>query len=160
MKTEEKRNIIILIIIAVSIIIILINLRGKQESFSRDESTSDTEQTVAELESGTKLNVSEKVAERKYFADFEVSNIQLTEKDEKTNLSADVKNLSLQKSEITSLEINFYDKEGNLLTTIKDALIAEIEAGEKTKLNVSTNSKCIEAYDFSIKIAEEGGTVR
>lgn len=156
MKAEEKRNLIILIVVVIIIIAILAMIRGKKVNSNSVDTSGDTDQTVAELESGTRLNVSEKLAEKKYFSNFEVSNIQLIEKAGKTQLLADVKNVGSQKIEVTTLEITFYDKEENELTTVKDALIPEMEPGGKTKLNISTNSKCIEAYDFSIKIAEGG----
>lgn len=158
MKPEEKRNIFILIVIVVIVIVILAIIKGKKpKNNNEDVAYYDKEQTVVKLESGTKLNISEKLAEKKYFLDFEVSNIQLTEKDEKTKLVADVKNTSANRTEITSVQITFYNKEGEELTTVKDALIANIEPGEKTKLNISTTSNCVDAYDFSIRIAEGGG---
>lgn len=156
MKAEEKRNIFILIIITIIVIAVLLVMKGNKSKTNNQDTQYGIEQTVEELDSGTKLNVSQKLAERKYFADFEVSNIQLTEKDGKTKLIADVKNISDIRTEITSLEITFYDEEGKELTTVKDALISDIEPREKTKLNISTTSKCVNAYDFSIRIAEGG----
>ncbi len=158
MKLSEKRNLLILIVIGIIIIVILASVNGKKSKENPENNTAniDANKTVTELQSGTKLNISEKLAEKKYFANFEVSNIQLTEKDDKTKFSADIKNTSETKTEMTNLEVTFYDQEGNELTTVKDALIAEIEPDAKTKLNFSTTLKCVEAYNFSIKIAEGG----
>lgn len=158
MKSNEKKMILIIIIIGIIIISLLVKSRKTGETVENNnqssiETTSENA-TVEVLESGRKLNVSEKLAEAKMFGDYEMTNIQLSESNGQTELRADLKNVGNSKLELVSADIEFKDKEGNIIGTINDVLIGEVEAGKTTKIKAETSLNCVEAYDISISIKE------
>ena len=137
---------IVVFIIVIIAIIINVNKKEKQQTLTEDESY------VQEMDDGISINKSIKLNEAKLVNGLLISNIQLTEKDGMTTLLADVTNKTEQKTELKKLKIVLLDESGNEIATMT-AFINAINAGETTQLNASTTSNYIMAYDF--KVAEE-----
>lgn len=169
MKKSEKQMILVLIIVAVIIIAVLVNVRNSRKEKVVDNSTgntgtsvqtnpnksgvTETEEFVERLEDGTKLNVSEKLAQTKKVGNYEISNIQITEKNGESRLIADVKNTSNAKIGMKFAKLVLLDKEGKEITST-DAIIGDVEAGQTVQLIASVTTDFSNAYDFSIQIVE------
>lgn len=169
MKKSEKQMILVLIIVAVIIIAVLVNVRNSRQETVVDNSTgnagtsvqanpnkngtTETEEFVEKLEDGTKLNVSEKLAQTKRVDNYEISNIQITEKNGESRFIADVKNTSNAKIGMKFAKLVLLDKEGNEITST-DAIIGDVEAGQTVQLIASVTTDFSNAYDFSIQIVE------
>lgn len=174
MKKNERKMILILIIVVVIIIAVLVKVRSGKDSQniqggdgqtiqSGDNTNSNTtgnatsskptEENVELLEDGTKLNVSSKLSETKTAGNYEISNIQLTEKDGQSLILADVKNVGSSKTELKFAKLTLLDKDGKEITTIQ-AIIGEAEPGATVQLNASATMDFANAYDFTITIVE------
>ena len=165
MKKSEKRMVLILVIIAIIAIVVFVIVRRGDESgtqqnargqISQGGQTSGTNQDsdlVEKLQDGTKLNISDKLSETKTFGNYEVSNIQLTEKNGESLILADVKNIGSAKMEMKFADVKLVDKEGNEITTLQ-AVIGEVEPGATVQLQVSATTDFSNAYDFSIVVNE------
>lgn len=168
MKKSERRMILGLIIGAIIIIVVLVNLRNKNDNTDDVVGNDDTvvepggEQQPQEemgefvelLDDGTKLNVSDKLAETKTFSNYEVSNIQLTESNGQSLILADVKNIGDTKADVVLIDITLLDKEGNEIVTI-GGIIGDVEPGQTVQLNSSATTDFSNAYDFTIKVSEQ-----
>ena len=168
MKKSEKQMILVLIIVAVIIIAVLVNVRNSRQEKVVNNSTgntgtsvqtnpnksgvTETEEFVERLEDGTKLNVSEKLAQTKKVGNYEISNIQITEKNGESRLIADVKNTSNAKIGMKFAKLVLLDKEGKEITST-DAIIGDVEAGQTVQLIASVTTDFSNAY-FSIQIVE------
>ncbi len=165
MKKSEKRMILILVIIAVIAIAVFVIVRREDASGMQQNAGGQTSQSgqmgeankdsdlVEKLKDGTKLNISDKLSETKTFGNYEVSNIQLTEKNGESLILADVKNIGSTKMEMKFADIKLVDKEGNEITTLQ-AVIGEVEPGATVQLQVSATTDFSDAYDFSIVVNE------
>lgn len=147
MKLDKKKVIIFVIIIALLIIGIFVFLKNNEKT----ENIEEPEVLVQTLENGTKLNTSAKLKEIKKVGNIEISNSQLTNKDGKTTLLADVKNIGNTKIEMLELEIVFVDR-NNKQVGILNGLLGTIQAGETVQLNVSSTNDYLEAYNYLVKI--------
>lgn len=166
MKKSEKRMILILVIIAIVAIVVFFVVRGENESGMQQNAGGQTSQSgqttktnkdsqdmVEKLKDGTKLNTSDKLSETKTFGNYEVSNIQLTEKNGESLILADVKNIGSAKMEMKFADVKLVDKEGNEITTLQ-AVIGEVEPGATVQLQVSATTDFSNAYDFTITVNE------
>lgn len=157
MKKSERRMILMLIIIGIIIIAILVKVKnGKtnENPINEEQQNEQIEEFVEVSEDGTKVNKSEKLAETKTFENYEISNIQLTENEGQSLLLADVKNIGDAKTDVRLIDITLLDKEGNEITTI-GGIVGEIEPGQVVQLNSSATADFANAYDFTIKTAEQ-----
>ena len=148
MKSDRKKVIVFVIIIALIIIGIFLFLKNNDTT----ENIEEPEVLVQTLEDGTKLNTSSKLKETKKIESVEISNSQLTNKDGKTTLLADVKNVGNTKIEMLELEIVFVDRNNKQVGTILNGLLGTIENGETVQLNVSSTNDYSEAYDYLVRI--------
>lgn len=147
MKLDKKKVIIFVISIALLIIGIFVFLKNNEKT----ENIEEPEVLVQTLEDGTKLNTSAKLKEIKKVGNIEISNSQLTNKDGKTTLLADVKNVGNTKIEMLELEIVFVDRNNKQVGTL-NGLLGTIQAGEVVQLNVSSTNDYLEAYNYLVKI--------
>ena len=166
MKKSERRMVLILIIVAVIIIAVLVKIRNGKDAkiendpnaqgtqVAEDQETQEPEEFVEVLEDGTKLNKSDKLSETKTVGNYEISNIQLTEKDGQSLILADVKNIGETKSEVTLIDITLLDKDGNEIITI-GGIIGDAEPGATVQLNAAATTDFANAYDFTVKIQEQ-----
>jgi len=165
MKKSERRMILILVIVAIIVIAVLVKVRSGNNSdgsndsnsgrlssgtsSSDDENSTTKEDFVQVLDDGTRLNISNKLAETKTFGDYEISNIQLTESDGLSKILADVKNIGTTDAETKFIEIVVVDESGNELVSM-NSMIGEVAAGETIQLNASATADFANAYDFTI----------
>lgn len=154
MKKKEKKMILILIVVACLIIAILFWwLRGRNED---NLETGETTQNVAAqefvqtLEDGTKLNTSNKLSETKQFQGLQIKNIQLTNKDDKTELIAEIENPTETDTQAILVDIVLYDKQGQEITTL-GGRISPIKAGQTTQFSTTAMIDYSNIYDFELK---------
>ncbi len=159
MKKSERRMILILVIITIVVIAILVKVRNGKNSAEVENGNSDNNQTAVSgeffetLEDGTKKNTSNKLAEVKKFENYEISNIQLTEKNGDTLLLADVKNMGEARAEDTLIQITLLDKEGKELVTY-DGIISAVDPQGTVPLSAAIAMDFANTYDVLIKRAE------
>lgn len=146
MKSQEKRNLIILGIISIVIIIILVNVRNKSNEKSKQQ---NEEPYVQVLEDGTKLNTSSKLNTDRQLDQFQISNIQLTNQNGQTVLLANITNTSQTATEVTPVDIIILDQNGETLTSII-GVISPLKPGQSTQLNTGITSDYANAYDIQI----------
>lgn len=149
MKKKEKQMIAILVAITIIVIIIAIALnKGKKEE-GEEENTTVKEEFVDVLEDGTKLNTSNKLQETKKIDGMEITNFQLTEKDNVTLLLGTVTNVSDTTKGGYPVNVKVIDKQGNEIITI-DAFLGPLEPGRSTQFSTSATFDYANAYDFSV----------
>lgn len=156
MKKKEKQMIGILIAITVIVILIAIGMNYKQEEKKLEIETKNQgnvvenqEKNVELLEDGTRLNTSNKLKETKKINGMEISNFQLTEKDNVTLLLGTVTNTSNTKQGGYPVNVKIIDEQGNEIITV-GAYLGELEPGESTQFNTSATFDWVNAYDFSV----------
>ena len=144
---KKKKVIFIRGIVLVIVLVILVSSYIKNTI----EKNKQINQIVQNLEDGTKLNISKKLNKTKKIKEFEISDIQLTKDEEQTKLYAIVTNNGKEKTEMTLINIDFYDKDNKKMgSTI--GIISPLEPSATTQLNVSTQGDYIEANNFKITI--------
>ena len=149
MKNGEKRMIIIILIVGL-IIVGVVALTGKNKK-ENGEKSKEEESYAEVLEDGTRINKSEKAKKVKEVEGLEISNLQVTEKDNVTVMLGTVTNKSNETKEDITLKIKILDKEGKEITTVRN-YIGKIEAGKSTQLNTSTTFDYVEMYDYEVTI--------
>ena len=152
MKKKEKKMLIILIIVAIIIIVALyfITRGGKEKTLNVEENTV-VEEFVQVLEDGTKLNTSSKLSEMKEFQGLKIGNIQLTNREDKTELIADVENPTENDTKAMLVNVILYDKNGNEIATL-GGRISPIKAGQTMQFSTSAMIDYANAYDFEFKL--------
>ena len=152
MKDSEKKMIIILIIVSIVIIgaiTLFTRNRGRNQNQAEENATNTPEEEfVNVLDDGTKLNNSESLLKTKVVDGLEISDLQLTERGNKTILLGTVKNTS-GTAYTGVLSIKLVDKTGQEMTTLT-AYIEGLKPEESTELNVSTTLDYADAYDFVV----------
>lgn len=148
------KKVAILIIGVVLVVAIIggsfISKKMKKTAGQVDETRTEIENEFSQtFEDGTKLNTSTKLKDVKTIDNLEISNIQITNKDGKTVLLADVTNKGTTKTEVMLLNIILYDKAGTEIATIP-GVISPLEAGRSTQLNTTTQEDYSNIYDFKI----------
>lgn len=154
MGKSEKRLIVILAIITVVVIVIAIVVSNNKNTENRTTKIIDTpsqeeEEFVSQLDDGTRLNTSDKLHETKTIDGMEITDFQLTEKDNVTLLLGTVTNTSSTTQGGYPVDVKIVDQQGNEIITIV-AYIGSLEPGESTQFNTSATFDYANAYDFSI----------
>ena len=149
--------VLVLLIIAVIIFAVIRSNSGDDDTEVSDSNTStDSEETedageyATYLSDGTKINTSSKLNETKTLGGLEITDIQLTESDNATQLLATVTNTSDETDGGYVAIITLLDEDGETLVELR-AYIPELEAGEDTQLNTSAGFDYANAYDFTIE---------
>lgn len=140
MKQKNIKLLIVVVVVVIAIIAIVVAVSSPKN---------EKEEYVEELEDGTKVNTSEKLAETKTYNGLEFTNIKLSNSSSVTNLYAEVKNTTSNDMSEQLIDINILDKEGNIITTF-GGTIAALKAGETTTLNAGIVSNYANAYDIEI----------
>lgn len=150
MKKKEKKLILILSIITIVAIIAAIVIKNNSTNKKNNNPVEPPkEEFVDVLEDGTRLNTSDKLHETKTFEGMEISNFQVTEKDNVTVLLGTVTNVSDTTKGGYPINIKIVDKDGNEIVMV-GAFLGTLEPGESTQLNTSATFDYANAYDFSI----------
>lgn len=156
MNSNEKRWIILLvavIAIAIVLIVVLTGNKGKEENVNegqQEEVQVNEEKYTTELNDGTKINTSEEFNSVKKYNNLEISNMQFTEKDGKSVMLADVKNVGSTTHEVEIVKVTILGENGETITEIKP-IIGKVEPGETIKLNASISADVANAKDFKIE---------
>lgn len=156
MNSNEKRWIILLvavIAIAIVLIVVLTGNKGKEKNVNegqQEEVQVNEEKYTTELNDGTKINTSEEFNSVKKYNDLEISNMQFTEKDGKSVMLADVKNIGSTTHEVEIVKVTILGENGETITEIKP-IIGRVEPGETIKLNASISADVANAKDFKIE---------
>ena len=116
-----------------------------------DETEEKVEEYVERLEDGTKLNTSDKLNSEKNVQGLKITNTQLTTKDGRTVLLADVTNNTGKDMDVTLIDITLKDAKGNEIVTV-GGILSPMKAGETIQLNNGMTLDYANAYDFEIKI--------
>lgn len=152
MKEENKRAVaVVIVIIMMMTIIYMITKQKKKVTNDEIERNIITEQYMQNLEDGTKLNTSTKLNETKEFQGLKISNIQFTNKDNKTELIAEVENTTNHDTQAMLVDIILYDKEGNQMATI-GGRISPIRKGKKIQFHTVSTIDYSNAYDFELQL--------
>ena len=154
MNKKVKKIIATIMIIIVIAMVITIMLRFRNRKSTEnirtvEEQIIPKEEFVDKLEDGTRINSSDKLHETKTFDGLEISDFQLTEKDNMTVLLGKITNNANTKKGGYAVNITVLDKDRNEMTTVV-AYIKELQPGESTTLNVSSTFDYANAYDFTI----------
>lgn len=164
MKSNEKKEILILIVVAAIIIGIVFSVtRGRKDDpkdnnlkINNDENIelSQVNPSYGEFtkieNDGTVVNTSDKLKEDKVEEGFEISNINYTEKDGHTVLEADVTNMTGSSRTAFMAEIVLLDKEGKEQGRIPVA-IPEMQIGETIGAQAGINDQYANAYNFKLE---------
>ena len=156
---------ILIIILIIVCIFIFINInKGNEEnnvnnanitqtdnsnSLSEENTNNINEEFVQTLDSGVRVNTSDKLHETKSIDGLQISDFTLTQRDNTTLLLGTIKNVSSSTKGGYPIDIKVIDKDNQELITIS-GYINELEPGETSQLNVSTTLDYVNAYDFEI----------
>ena len=151
MKKKEKKMILGIIIVGVVIVgIIWLATRNKGEENKPAEQVTAKEEFVQVLDDGTKLNTSSKLNQDKKLGDLSVGNIQFTYKDGVSVVLANVTNKGNKATSLKMVELTLLNKDGSKIETL-EGLIAPLQPGASTQLNMGATSDIANAYDFTIR---------
>ena len=152
-KKEKKGLLILVLVVAVVVIFMLVsmNKKGKQggENSNANNETVNEEEFVQTLDDGTRLNTSTKLQETKTLEGLELSDFQVTAKNNETQLLGTVKNTSSTTQGNFLANVKITDREGNEISSTQ-VYIKELAPGESTQLITSNNFDYANAYDFTI----------
>ena len=151
--------IVILLVIAVVIIgIVWFTTRSKDKEVVGENNNNVSQEVQKEemtttLEDGTKLNTSNGLKSEKEFEGLRIKNIQLTNKDNKTELVADIENNSTRDKEAMLVDVVLLDKSGQEVGRI-GGRISPIRAGETKQFSTSSMKDYSGAYDFKLELKD------
>lgn len=138
-----------------AIVLIVIIMIAKNNSNEPANTTADVREiqefAVQTMIDGTKLNTSSKLSEVKKVQNLEISNAQLTNKDNKTTFLADVKNVGTDKITMLDVEVVLLDEGGNTIKTLK-GLLGTIAPNSTAQLNIETVGNYTNVYDYKVNV--------
>lgn len=146
---------VILIIIALLIFKGMRKEGKKEENTTKDNviiiTSNDLERNefIEVQEDGTRLNKSEKLSTTKTIEGLEISNIKLTEKDNVTQILADVKNTTNKDVEGFYVTITFFDRDENIIV-ILPGYMPSVESNGTATLNTNSTGDFANAYDYTV----------
>ena len=158
MEPNEKKMIFILILILIIVLTIFFitrNNKGKTaDNISMEQGTQAQEKGSHSdmLSDGTRINNSEKIAETKYVDDIEISDIQLTEKDNVTELIANITNTSDKNEDGFLITITLFDDKQNEIGKFNDVFVHALKGKESSNLSTSGlfGNDYVDAYELTI----------
>ena len=151
--SKVLKIILSLMIVAIVVIVGIIIVRNNNNS--NTNTAIDTRETkeiaVQTMIDGTKLNTSSKLREVKKAQNLEISNAQLTNKDNKTTFLADVRNVGTEKITMLDVEVVLLDEGGNTIKTLK-GLLGTIAPNSTAQLNIETVGNYTNVYDYKVNV--------
>ena len=146
---------IILGILLVAIVVIVGVMIVRNNNNKNTNTTADVRElqefVVQTMIDGTKLNTSSKLSEVKKAGNLEISNAQLTNKDNKTTFLADVKNVGTDKITMLDVEVVLLDEGGNTIKTLK-GLLGTIAPNGAAQLNIEAVGNYTNIYDYKVNV--------
>ena len=152
MKKNEKivvGAIALIAIIVIAGLLISRNSRRQQIADGGEDENYVEEEFVTRLEDGTRLNTSEQLQTTKRVEGVEVTNIQVTEKDNLSDILATATNVTDQVQQGLIVDVKIIDKEGKELTTVR-GIIGKLEPGESTEFHANATFDFANAYDYTV----------
>lgn len=164
-KLEKKQKVMIVGLAIIIVIICIIIIRGIViKNSNTDNGTNNVaedinkqeEKYVEIVDDGTKVNKSEKIRnENKNTGSYEFSGMSITSKDNQTLITAKVKNIGTSKTPLTAVDIKLLDdKNKELVTLKKSALVDELEPNASTTVTVYCSTDFANAYNAELSIRE------
>ena len=151
-KKEKKRIVILLVIMVIAIVIFTFMKKGTGEKKNLEPENiilQQNEKYVEKLEDGTKLNISNKLKETKKIEGLEISDIQLTEKNNVTQVLGTVKNITNTPQGGFVVGVTIFNQEGKEIITI-DGYIEQIEPNREVQFSTNGTFEYADAYDIRI----------
>lgn len=134
----------IIVIIAIVIILLAIALIA----YFINKNKSDEEiQYFEMMNNGTKVNISEKLLETKKIDGLEITNIELTELGNITQLKGTITNTSNKEKEESVINAVLLNQKGNEMATM-GIYVKALKPGESTELNASATLNYVNAYNI------------
>lgn len=154
---DKKWLIIIGLIILILVIIFIVKITNKEDKIKEENTTDDFagNEYIDVKEDGTRVNKSEKFSTTKEIEGLKISNIELTEKENVTQILADIKNTTDKDVEGFYVSINFLDKNGESIVSL-GGYIPTVEANGTATLNTNSTGDFANAYDYTIEKIEDG----
>lgn len=167
MKNEEKILIAVLVIITVIVVIFAVN-RSKNSSNDNPVVNAgpvvtdgekenleepDVEKYVQVGADGSKVNTSEALKANKVVNNIEFSDIQLSQRDGETLLTAVLKNTGSTANELFSVNVTLLDDAGQDIVAV-EGVVPPMEAGTTKQFEVSMTLDYANAYDFKVEAKE------
>lgn len=150
----NKKEMTIVGIIILIFLVVIGFLLGSRKSNVEDINNNQIEEIENEFtqsfSDGTKLNTSTKLKETKKIDNIEIKNAQLTNKNGKSVLLAEVENKGNNKTEVTLINIILLDKQGNEIAKVP-GIIAPLNSGEKKQLNTTMQEDYTNIYDYKVE---------
>lgn len=142
---------ITMILLTILLIVNITKNKDNEENNAKDvEGTEKVGQYAQLLEDGTKVNISEALNQEKECNGFKIYNIQLSSKNDITNLVADItNNTGRDLDDMTTVNITFLTQTGFEIITIQ-AQIKPLKQGETTQLNANVSFDYSDVYDFKV----------
>lgn len=159
-KLGEKQKIMLIGLVVVFAIILCIIIRGivvtKITTNEKGNNNKNNEKYVEVLEDETKVNTSEKIKkENRNVGSYEFSEMKISSKNKQTLITAVVKNIGTTKTPLTAVDIKLLDeKNKEMITLKKSALVAELEPGASTTVTVYCSADFANAYNAELAISE------
>lgn len=141
---------IIILIFLVVIGFLLSSRKSNVEDINNNQIEEIENEFTQNLSDGTKLNTSTKLKETKKIDNIEIKNAQLTNKNGKSVLLAEVENKGNNKTEVTLINIILLDKQGNEIAKVP-GIIAPLNPGEKKQLNTTMQEDYTNIYDYKVE---------
>lgn len=143
-KNDKVKLVFILLIV-----VIIIGLIGVIVYINSNKDKNEETYTVQE--DGTKVNISEKVLEKKAVNGLEIDNIKVVEKNGITEIMGDIKNVSGKRVEGFYIMIDLIDKNGQVLVGL-GSYINPIDKDSEGSLNAITNGSYADIADMKILV--------
>lgn len=140
-------SIVAVLVILNSIILVSTGYKMNQANKERVKSVDEENKYVTILSDGTKENTSEKLKEKKSFDGLEITDIKLTENNQKTTLTGIITNNTKKVKGDYEVNIIFVDSKNNELSEMS-FLVKQLQPGESTTLNASTTFDYSNAYNI------------
>ena len=154
LKIMEKKSflIAILLLLIISVVLFFINeINSSNDSNNEISSNNQREEFVDDNTfPGIKLNISPKINEIKIFDELEISDIQITTKDNVGSLIANVTNKTNEVKGNYAIGIKIIDKNEKEITTVH-GYIKSLNPRETTQLSASKTFDFSNAYDIKFE---------
>lgn len=163
---KKKEKILIAILIAITVVVIIFAATRNKNNSDDTPVNSGTTLTDGQVENleipveekyvevgddGSKVNTSEALKSNKVVNNVEFSDIQLSQRDGETLLTASIKNTGSAPTELFSVSITLVDDAGQDIITV-GGLVAPLQAGATGQFETSMALDFANAYDFRVEL--------
>ena len=161
---KKKEKILIPQLIAITVVVIIFAATRNKNNSDDTPVNSGTTLTDGQVENleipveekyvevgddGSKVNTSEALKSNKVVNNVEFSDIQLSQRDGETLLTATVKNNGSERNELFAVDVTLIDDAGQDIITIS-GLVAPMDAGATASFETSTTLDYANSYDFRV----------